>query len=81
MNFTCGNVISSLGTAWSNAAVAGCEEGIARSVEEDFVAAADVAADVDVVVEAVELGAADEEAGSSSAVVGEEEGGRERKRA
>lgn len=74
MNFTCGNVISSLGTAWSNAAVAGCGGGIARSVEEDFGAAvADVAA--------VELGAADEEAGSSSAVVGEEEGGRERKRA
>ena len=64
----------SLGMAWSNAAVAGCVGGIARSVEEDF-GVADVAA------AAVELGAADEEAGSLSAVAAEEEGGRERRRA
>ena len=64
----------SLGMAWSNAAVAGCVGGIVRSVEEDF-GVADVAA-----AAAVELGAADEEAGSLSAAV-EEEGGRERRRA
>ena len=63
----------SLGMAWSNAAVAGCVGGIVRSVEEDFGVA-------DVAVAAVELGAADEEAGSLSAAV-EEEGGRERRRA
>ena len=63
----------SLGMAWSNAAVAGCVGGIVRSVEEDF-GVADVAA-------AVELGAADEEAGSLSAAAAEEEGGRERRRA
>ena len=45
--------------AWSNAAVAGCVGGIVRSVEEDF-GVADAAA----AAAAVELGAADEEAGS-----------------
>ena len=49
----------SLGMAWSNAAVAGCVGGIVRSVEEDF-GVADAAA----AAAAVELGAADEEAGS-----------------
>ena len=64
--------IPSLGMAWSNAAVAGCVGGIARSVEEDFGVAG---------VAAVELGAADEEARSLSAAAEEEEGGRERRRA